>query len=232
MLAGWPTLADDGRLLVVRLGGPHRALSSAMTGGGFVHTEAVVWRYVHLGELGPEVDADRLLGDALAAAGLDGAVGMLTARQLASFDCVTESGDGESVRAVATVGLGNALAAGDAPGPLRPGTINLLVQLSRPLADGALVEALALAAEARTAAVLEARVPSRRSARLATGTGTDCIVVAAPVAAAASPNAGERWAGKHTRLGALIGAAVYEVVARGSERWIAEDAARMRKVAP
>jgi adenosylcobinamide amidohydrolase len=226
MIAGWPTLADDGRLLVVRLGGPHRALSWAVTGGGFVRTEAVVWRYVGPGELGPADDPERLLADTLAAAGLAGAVGLLTARTLASFDCVTKGADGEAARAVATVGLGNALAAGDSPGPLRPGTINVLVQVSQPLDDGALVEALALAAEARTAAVLAARVPSRRSTRLATGTGTDCLVVAAPerpgVAAA-------RYAGKHTRLGALVGAAVEEAVARGCERWLADEAARDRR---
>ena len=40
-----PALEDGERLLVVRLGRPHRALSWAITGGGFVRTEAVAWRY-------------------------------------------------------------------------------------------------------------------------------------------------------------------------------------------
>jgi adenosylcobinamide amidohydrolase len=223
VIAGWPTLADDGRLLVVPLGGPHRVLSSAPTGGGFARTEAVVWRYVEVGALGLAVDADALLAGALAAAGLAGAVGMLTARALASFDCVTRGSGDETVRCVATVGLGNALAAGDPPGPLRPGTINVLVQLAHPLEDGAFVEALALAAEARTAAVLAARIPSRRSERLATGTGTDCLVVAAPADATVAPR---RWIGKHTAAGAFVGDAVHEAVARGVARWLAEDAAR------
>jgi adenosylcobinamide amidohydrolase len=134
---------------------------------------------------------------------------------------VTRAAGGYAARAVATVGLGNALAAGDPPGPLALGTINVLAQLSHPLEDGAFAEALALAAEARTAAVLAARVPSQRSGEPATGTGTDCIVVAAPEPATAASH--ERWVGKHTALGALLGGAVREAVVRGCARWVAEQ---------
>ena len=68
-----------------------------------------------------------------------------------------------SARCVATVGLGNALCAGDPPVAGEPaGTINLLCHVSTPLSELALLEALALAAEARTLALLEARVPSSR----------------------------------------------------------------------
>src|SRR5262249_36698794 len=116
----------------------------------------------------------------------------------------------------------NALAAGDHPGPVhRVGTVNLLVQLSRPLSDNALVECIALAAEARTAALLQLHVPSRRSFRSATGTGTDCIVVAAP-----EGPGGERYPGKHTALGAALGRAVRDATARGGRRWLEEMSAR------
>jgi adenosylcobinamide amidohydrolase len=222
MITGWPSLLDDGKLLVVRFGKLHRTLSWAVCGGGLGLTRTVVWRYTDLSELGPEVDPVALLSASLTKHGLSGAVGMMTARDLGTFDCVTRQSAGIAARAVATVGLGNALAAGDPPGPLRPvGTINVLVHLSHPLDEGGLAEALAIAAEARTAAVLEGRVPSRRSSQLATGTGTDCIVVAAP-------EAGEplRWVGKHTVAGALVGGAVRESVARGVRRWIADEVAR------
>jgi adenosylcobinamide amidohydrolase len=222
MISGWPTLADGNRLLIARLPGPHRTLSWAVCGGGFARASAVVWRYVDDDELAPGVDPARLLERALQDAGLAGAVGLLTARDLTTFDCVTRQAGDCAARAVATVGLGNALAAGDPPAPHAVGTINLLLQLATPLSDGALVELVALAAEARTAAVLEARVPSRRSARLATGTGTDCIVVAAPDAA----GVGAPYAGKHTLLGALAGAAVREAVTRGARRWMAAEVAR------
>lgn len=220
-LGGWPSLVDGGRLLVLKLPAVHRTLSWAVIGGGLGLTRAVVWRRVDDEELTPAVDPVALLARSLARHRLDGAVGLLTARDLGTFDCVTRQADGHAARAVATVGLGNALAAGDPPGPMRVGTINVLVQLSHALDEAGLAEALALAAEARTAAVLAARVPSRRSSELATGTGTDCIVVAAP-------EAGEplRWVGKHTVAGALVGGVVKEAVTRGVRRWVAEAIAR------
>jgi adenosylcobinamide amidohydrolase len=221
MIGGWPSLLDDGRLLVVRFPRVHRTLSWAVCGGGLGLTRAVAWRYVEPGELPPSVDPAALLEASLKKHGLERAVGMMTARSLGTFDCVTKQQDGVAVRAVATVGLGNAVAVGDPPGPMRTGTINILVQLSHALDEAALAEAIGVATEARTAAVLDGRVPSRRSHELASGTGTDCIVVAAP-------EIGEpmRWVGKHTIAGALIGGAVREAVARGVRRWIAEEVAR------
>jgi adenosylcobinamide amidohydrolase len=229
MIGGWPALLDDERLLVVRFGRVHRTLSWAVCGGGLGLTRAVAWRHVVAGELSPSVDAEALLQQSLRAHGLERAVGMLTARPLGTFDCVTRQQDGIACRAVATVGLGNALAVGDAAGPLaqqtRVGTINVLVQLSHALDEAGLAEALGVATEARTAAVLDGRVPSRGTSHgdgaLATGTGTDCIVVAAPEIGEAL-----RWVGKHTVAGALIGAAVRDAVTRGVRRWIAEEVAR------
>jgi adenosylcobinamide amidohydrolase len=221
MIGGWPSLLDDGRLLVVRFPRMHRTLSWAVCGGGLGLTRAVVWRYTTIDELSPSVDPAALLQASLASHGLERAVGMMTARSLGTFDCVTKQADGVAARAVATVGLGNALAVGDPPGPLRVGTINILAQLSHALDEAALAEALGIVTEARTAAVLDGRVPSRRSQELASGTGTDCVVVAAP-------ELGEpvRWVGKHTLAGSLLGAAVREAVSRGVRRWIAEEVAR------
>ena len=221
MIGGWPALLDDGRLLVVRFPRVHRTLSWAVCGGGLGLTRAVVWRYTELGELGPSVDPAELLAQSLARHGLERAVGMMTARALETFDCVTKQEDGMAARAVATVGLGNAVAVGDPPGPLSVGTINVLVQLSHALDEAGLAEALGVATEARTAAVLDGRVPSRRSNELASGTGTDCVVVAAPEMGEVT-----RWCGKHTLAGSLIGSVVREAVGRGVRRWIAEEVAR------
>jgi adenosylcobinamide amidohydrolase len=118
-----------------------------------------------------------------------------------------------SARCIATVGLGNALRAGDPPGRATPGTINLLCRLNLALSPEAQLEALALAAEARTLAVREASVASTRSGLPASGTGTDCIVIAAP--RAGEPAA---YAGKHTAIGHVIGAAVHEATRRGIVR--------------
>jgi adenosylcobinamide amidohydrolase len=214
------TVVRDGRMLVVRFAEPQRAVSWAIVGGGPRRTSAVAWLQVDDDELRPPVDAQQLLRSRLSAAGVPDAVGLLTSRRLDAYvDQTCEHGDLRA-RCVTTVGLGNALRAGDAPGAqARIGTINTLCWVSCPLSSEALLEALALAAEARSLAVREADVPSTRSGEPASGTGTDCIVVAAPDR---SPNA--RYAGKHTALGHVIGAAVYAATRRGAQQWKAERA--------
>ena len=114
---------------------------------------------------------------------------------------------------------------GDAPGAnaMAPvGTINLLCAVSVPLSEEAALEALSIAVEARTAAVLEARHPSRRSGAPATGTGTDCVVLAWPEPVA--PPA--VFAGKHTALGHVIGRAVGDCVRAGVADWLEAQACR------
>lgn len=213
------------RLLTVRFTHPQRVLSWAIVNGGARRSQAIVWRHVLDEELGVFVDPAALLRQSLESIGLPDAVGLLTSRALHTFEQSSRSSGELSARCLTTVGLGNALAAGDAPGPLTSaGTINTLCQISAPLSEAALVEAVALVTEARTAALLEAQIPSRRSAHWASGTGTDCVVVAC--AEASTERATERYVGKHTTVGALIGAAVREATARGIQRWIAERGGR------
>jgi adenosylcobinamide amidohydrolase len=213
-----PVLSADRRTLVVRFAVPHQVLSWAIVGGGRRIARSVLWRHVNDHELSPSVDAAELLERSARELGLIDPVGLLTARNLDTFEQVSLRGVDHAVRCVATIGLGNALRVGDPPGPFRPiGTINILCQLSGPLTEEALAETLAIAVEARTAAVLALDLPSRRTGRTATGTGTDCVVIAAPVR-----DSGSRWAGKHTELGALVGAAVEQAITRGGERWLSE----------
>lgn len=89
-----------------------------------------------------------------------------------------------------------------------PGTINTLLFISRPLIPGALTRCIMTATEAKSAALQELAINSRYSDGLATGTGTDQIAVAAmeddgpPLTSA----------GKHAKLGELIGRAVHEAI--------------------
>lgn len=89
-----------------------------------------------------------------------------------------------------------------------PGTINTMLFIGKPLIPGALTRCIMTATEAKTAVLQELAVNSRYSDGLATGTGTDQIGVAAvdddvpPLTSA----------GKHTKLGELIGLAVYEAI--------------------
>lgn len=88
------------------------------------------------------------------------------------------------------------------------GTINTILCINKALTPGALVRTVVTATEAKTAALWELNVNSRYSDGLATGTGTDQIAVASMMA----DNKPLSGAGKHTKLGELIGLAVKEAV--------------------
>jgi len=201
--AGW---------LVARFSALHTTASWAIAGGGLTTARTVAWLQVADGDLPPGVDPAQLLRDRLAAADLAGAVGLLTSCRVDTYSDVTVRDGDAAARCIATVGLGNALRAGDPPGPSRVGTINLLCRIAAPLSPEAQLEALALAAEARTLAVREAGIASTRTGLPASGTGTDCIVIAAPDAPHDQCAA---YAGKHTALGHVIGAAVHDATRLG-----------------
>jgi adenosylcobinamide amidohydrolase len=214
------TLSD--RWLVASFAEPVRACSWAIVGGGLVSIDRVAWCEVRTDDLMPPVDPRTFLLERLRGKGMVSAVGLLTSRSVAAYSDRSAEAHGVVARCVATVGLGNALRAGDPAGALgRIGTINLLVHLDTPLTDEGLLEASAIATEAKTAAVLEAGVLSGRSGRPATGTGTDCTVVTCT--RGLSPAS---YAGKHTTVGALVGAAVEEAISGGVARWLEENAAR------
>jgi adenosylcobinamide amidohydrolase len=200
-----------GPWLIVRLPGPHQVASWAIAGGGLGVATAVVWRQVAERDLRPPVDPARWLRNKMREAGIEDAVGLLTSRDLDAWVEATSECAGVRAHCVATVGLGNALRAGDPPGPFaRIGTINILCRIDAPLAREGLLEGLAIATEAKAAAVLEAGVVSRRSGLPATGTGTDCVVIAAPPGRDVA-----HYAGKHTGIGAVIGASVRDAVSAG-----------------
>jgi adenosylcobinamide amidohydrolase len=98
------------------------------------------------------------------------------------------------------------------------GTINLVVAISRSLTDSALAEALQIAVEARVAAIFDAGIASLRSGAPATGTGTDCITIAAPERAARSRADAIIYCGKHTLAGEIIGRAALRACAAALAR--------------
>lgn len=219
VLAGRVTLRE--RMLVVSFEAPVRACGWAIVGGALASACRVVWIEVRDTDLRPPVDARSFARARLRAEGIEAdTIALLTSRRVATFEeHVARDGDLRA-HAVATVGLGNALRAGDPAGVAgRIGTINLLVHVEAPLHDEALLEANAIATEAKVAAILESGVVSRRTGLPATGTGTDCTVIAC-----GARGRREAYAGKHTRIGALVGAAAYAVVRDGARRWVEENA--------
>lgn len=90
----------------------------------------------------------------------------------------------------------------------KPGTINIMLMIDADMPPGTMARALVTCTEAKTAALQELMVGSNYSNGLATGSGTDqTIVIANP----ASPLYLES-AGKHSKLGELIGRVVKQTV--------------------
>ena len=90
----------------------------------------------------------------------------------------------------------------------KPGTINILLVLDADMPPGTLARAIVTCTEAKTAALQELMAGSNYSQGLATGSGTDgTIIIANP----SSPLYLES-AGKHSKLGELIGRVVKKAV--------------------
>ncbi|MEM6906951.1 MAG: adenosylcobinamide amidohydrolase, partial [Pseudomonadota bacterium] len=157
--------------LVADLGAPLRVLSWSLTKPGFVEARRIVWREVRNADLPVDLDAEAWLRAELAASGHAEAVAFLTSRDIRRVSHISHETEGVRAEAVATVGLSNAERVGQRRAlPQGPGTINIALELSTPMTDAALIEALSLAVEARTAAVLE--YGPRVATGSATGTGT------------------------------------------------------------
>ena len=92
------------------------------------------------------------------------------------------------------------------------GTIVTLVMINQPCTPACLVRAATMVTEAKSTALLDLRMPSLQSSGLATGTGTDQLAVAAPLAREAEWE--RHWAGGHNTLGELLGRATHDAVTR------------------
>ncbi|WP_315925536.1 adenosylcobinamide amidohydrolase [Mesorhizobium sp. SP-1A] len=207
--------------LVADLGAPHRMLSWSISAPGFVTARRVVWREVRNADLPPELDALEWFRKQMRAAGHEQAVGLITSRDISRHHLRQADVEGDAATCLVTAGMSNAERVGRRrhPGPA-VGTINLLLRVNRPLSDAAMVEAMSVAVQARTLAVLEAGIETMPDGAAATGTGTDCVVVACP-----QGRAERDFAGLHTLLGEAAGAAVLDAMRAAVAEWRAEQQA-------
>ncbi len=206
------------RWLIAEFAEPWAVVSWALGNGGWQHVQRVAWLYLRQNEIAGVDDIASWMRAQMHQAELGGAVGFMTSRRaLAWMESEATEGDCNAW-AIGTVGLSNRLRAGDSCSVHQPGTINLLVCCSQPLTVEASLEALCLASEAKTLAMMETGERSVQSGLPATGTGTDCLAIAWPLA-------GERscYAGKHTPAGSAIGRAAYLAVAKGIREWKEEQ---------
>jgi len=208
------SIALDRPLLTVTFHVPQRVLSWSMLRPGLQVAHRIAWLEVRNADLPANIDAFDVISGRIHDAGLDDAVVLVTSRDIRRNRFSHVRVEDMQARCLTTVGLSNSERVGTRlhrPPPFT-GTINTLVHISHPLTDGALIEAMSIATEARTTAVLDAAV--HRGGLAVTGTGTDCIAIAAPLDGEAI-----RYAGKHTALGEAIGAAVYRATADGIADW-------------
>lgn len=207
-----PVVTLERPWLVFDLGRPMQVLSWAMNRPGLVSAGRIVWREVRDADLPEGFDVDDWLDRVLAERGESASVAFLTSRDVSSYRAAEAKVGVARALVVATVGLSNAERVGHRlREPVKEfGTVNIAVSLSPGLSEPALIEAMSIAVEARTTAILDAGIRSGR--RDATGTGTDCLAVAAPLGTI-------RHAGLHTEVGEVVGRAVYDAVHAGAKEW-------------
>jgi adenosylcobinamide amidohydrolase len=197
--------------LVAALPRAMRCLSHAPFGAGYVMADRVVWREVRNADLGPDFDVMPWFAGEMQAH--PGAVGMLTSRDVGTYRLESVVVEGVRASCLVTLGLSNA----ECVGTRRPyhaaeyGTINLCVAVDAGLTQAAQLEAFSVAVQARTAGVMAAGLVLDTG--VATGTGTDCVVVACDAGEAA-------FAGLHTAVGEAVGACVMRAVTGAAADWM------------
>ncbi len=214
------------KTLVVQLPEKRRAIS---TNRGFVDAIAVVNHSAHP-ELWKEVCREMKTADKV---GGEGYLQMIrekigkklgtksenvaeagTAADMDNLAVVTKEYKPFVVTAMVTAGAKtNALRTGTDEGTyieskVPKGTVVIFIFTNARLSDAAMSRAIVTVTEAKTAAFEDLKVPSSYTKGvLATGTGTDSVIV---VSGKAGPKV--NYTGGHSRIGELIGKAVYEAV--------------------
>ncbi|MBV9845760.1 MAG: adenosylcobinamide amidohydrolase [Kutzneria sp.] len=196
------TVVDGAPVLVWRCERPWLAVSSAPHGGGIGERHWVLNATVSVDY--DRDDPDQHVTEIAAAAGLLGVgTGLLTAVDVRRVRSTCDSG----VVASVTTGLGGRPTWAAAPAamcePTAIGTINTVCWLPARLSDGALINAVVTATEAKAQALVEVGVPG-------TGTCTDAVVLLCPTTGPAEPYGGPR-----SRIGSAVARAVHAAVAAG-----------------
>lgn len=185
-----PTAERWAHHLIIELPYPCETVSSAPLNGGFGRHRFVLNRSVDKNWRCTDPSSD--VQEYAEHLGLPSAetVGLITAVSMAELRYAGAARDGWHVHTLATVGVGNAAAAGgqfpldepkvDEPKTHEPkthvGTINLIVLLEGYLSSSALIGAVQSATEAKVA-VLRAAGVTTRFGEAATGTTTDTVTL-------------------------------------------------------
>lgn len=204
------------RHLCLQWPGERSCLSSAVLNGGLARARRVL--NLRVSGAATEQPPEQALAQYCANQGWTGdSVGLMTAASMNSLRARSARVEGGTVEVLITCGLSNARRAGDpadwseaqsakqASPPA--GTINSVVISSLSLTPAAMAEMLMLVTEAKAAVLQQLGVRSPVSGELATGTGTDSVVIVSGDGPAV------RWCGKHTRLGQVVAELAMEALA-------------------
>lgn len=213
------------QVAIFRFSGPRMVLSTGASGGGMRADLTAAFNYCDCGTAGVcrPMEGNNLQEHQRTVAkrlGLDPdhSTGLDTAANLDNMVVITKHWEDLQITAAVSGGADvNALCAGDpaflvetdgVPCPVPPGTINIFLVTDRPLSPGAMAELIMTATEAKTAVLRDLMQGSSVSRELATGTGTDGMVIIC--------GTGEEGmllnAGKHFKFGELAALAVREAV--------------------
>jgi len=224
VLTRYATLEHTENHIHIDLSVPHQVVSSAVLNGGMIQANHIV--NMKVPKAGPCTELPELtLSKYCAEFGWSGtAVGMMTAASMDSFRMTKKSEQGIEVAVLVTSGLSNPRRAGDhaehrqmASHCKQVGTINIIVITSASLTGSALIEALLVTTEAKSAALQDAGIMSPVSNKPATGTGTDSVAVVS------GPGPGDiKYCGKHVLFGELLGRSVVDAVS-SSLQWAMEN---------
>jgi adenosylcobinamide amidohydrolase len=203
--------------LIARFSEPQRMLSWSITHPGYAQADSVAWLEVSDSDLSADSDACEFLKRKMVKNGLGEAVGLMTSRDIRHHHLRESSKSDTTAQCMLTLGLDNGSYVGFPDGQSHTtgyGTINILCHVNIPLSDGALVEASSIVTQAKTAALLDCHMEHFSDQTRLSGTGTDCIVVACPIATARAP-----YAGLHTTVGQAMGDAVYHATFDAANLW-------------
>lgn len=222
------------RTLIIDLKRPHRIISSAPHGGGIVRARSILNHQVQpnpriLGRPDGKTwsDPSRSLGRlAVRMRVRMPMVGLMTAVPMKQLVIDREQSGSVWVECFCTVGVTNAVRAGEpvvrALSMSRSypvGTINIILITNATLTMMALVGAVQVATESKAGTLIQHKVRSAaRKALLATGTGTDAVVIASGLEGRYKV----KYSGTHTDIGAMIGRLVARCVETGlmrATRW-------------
>ncbi len=153
-------------------------------------------------------------------------VGLMTAVPMRQLVIDREQSGLVLIECFCTVGVTNAVQGGEVAthkGTTRRcdqlGTINIILVTNATLTTPAMVTAVQVATESKTATLIKNKVRSTSGRScLATGTGTDAVVIASSLEGPCRV----QYSGTHTEVGSMIGRLVARCVHKGltrSKRW-------------